>query len=95
MLGSKVLSGPPETTLNFVQNQDDSVFVAYFAKTPQISRWSRNISTFPENRLDNDSSNFLGIYLLGKKKVELIERFLDNLFLRGRWGQGKLVPERK
>jgi len=82
VFGSEVLSGPPETRLNFIQDQEDPIFIAQFAKGPQVRRRSGNISAFPENRLNQNRGNFFGVYLLGKKQVELIERFLDDLFFR-------------
>jgi len=56
------------------------MLIAYFTETPQVSRRRRNVSTFPENRLNQNSGNVVGVYLLRKKEVELIERLLDNLF---------------
>lgn len=94
MFRGKVFPGPPETCLNFVHNQEDSMFVTYLAKAPQKRRRRREVSTLPENRLDQNGCDVLGTYLLREKKVELIERFVDDLFFRRRWGQGKLMPVR-
>ena len=69
------------------------MFVAYFAEALQIRRRRRNIPTLPKDRLNQNSGNLFGVYLLGKKQVELIERFLDDLFFRRRGRQGKLMPE--
>ena len=63
------------------------MLIAYFAKAPQVRRGCRDISTFPEDRFDQNSSNIFGIYLLGKEQVQLIKRSLDNLFFGRRWGQ--------
>jgi len=71
------------------------MLVTYFTETPQVRRRRRNIPTFPKNRFNQNSGNFFGVYLLGKKQVELIECFLDDLFLRRRRRQGKLMPERE
>ena len=49
VLRSKVLSGPPKTRLNFVQNQEDPMLIAYFVKTPQVRGGCGNIPAFPKD----------------------------------------------
>ena len=90
-----MLSSPPETTLNFVYDQEDPVLIADLAEAPQIGRRSGDIPTFTENGLDQNRGNFLGAYLLRKEQVKLVERFFYDFFLRRRRGQGQLVPERE
>ena len=58
------------------------MLVAYFAKAPQVRRGCRNVSAFPKDRFNQNRGDFFGMYLLGKNQVELVERFLDHLFLR-------------
>ena len=43
------------------------MLIAHFANAPQVSRGCGNISTFPEDRFNQNGSNLFGAYLLGKE----------------------------
>src|SRR5699024_6461535 len=76
------LPGSPDTRLNFVHHQQDSMASSPFLKSLEEARWSWHEPTFAKNRLEKKSGGLIRGADGGQQIVEFAKRKLRRFFER-------------
>lgn len=69
---SQVLSGPSESSLDFVDDEKDAIVIADLAKALEEALGSGDVTSLAENGLDDEGGGVTGSSLLLEKKLELL-----------------------
>ena len=95
ILDTKHATRPSEPALHLINDEKQSVFVAYGAQSLQECRWRGNVPTFSEHGLDNDRCSVRRCRLLREQQLHLVQRSAHELGLvRTRRGV-EMVPIRE
>lgn len=64
MFGGKVFPSPQKSSLDFIDDKHDSVFIAYGSEVLHECRGTWDVSSFTLDWLDNDGGYFVRVDLL-------------------------------
>ena len=60
MIGGEHFSGAAHTTLNFIDDEQDPMFVTDATQATEESFWRRDVSSFALHWFDHDGGHFFG-----------------------------------
>ena len=82
MFHSEPFSGATKSTLNFVKNKQDAVFIAKRPQTFQEGGWWHHITALTEHRLNQNGGNIMRGDLSNQQFFQRSQRKLTGLFVR-------------
>jgi len=90
----QVLSSSSETSLNFIDDEEDTVLIADLSQSFEVTLRCGDVSSLTEDGFEDESGGVSRSGLLLEEKLEAVEGLFDEFVVRGGVRNTELMPVR-